>query len=162
MWGRAAFILALALGLSGCASKFKTYDGPQVTRVVVMKGERQMYLLHQDAVLKAYRVDLGFAPQGDKKVRGDGRTPEGSYLIDRRNPNSLYHLSIGVSYPNVDDMMEARSLAADPGGDIFIHGHGTKRRQQTDWTAGCIAITNKEIEDVYAMVRDGTPIDILP
>jgi murein L,D-transpeptidase YafK len=161
---RLFLILALAFGLSGCASKFRTYNGPEVTRVVVMKTDRQMYLMHHDAVLKAYRINLGFAPQGHKQTEGDGRTPEGRYYIDRRNPNSNFHLSIGISYPNGQDREFASTMGTRPGGDIFIHG-GPRRgvdRNGPDWTAGCIAVTNREMEDIYAMVRDGTPIDIFP
>ena len=160
-----ALLLALATGISGCASKFKTYNGPEVTRVVVMKGERRMHLLHHDKVLKSYDFDLGFAPVGDKKVEGDGKTPEGRYFIDRRNPNSQFHLSVGISYPNENDIREALEMGQRPGGDIFIHGEPNGRgraKLAADWTAGCIAVTNKEIERIYAMVRDGTPIDIYP
>ena len=96
---RAILILLSLTVLSACGqkSKFRSYDGPQVTRVVVYKAERQMFLLHHNRVLESYDVGLGFAPEGDKKIEGDGRTPEGDYLIDRRNPNSRYHLSIWVS-----------------------------------------------------------------
>ncbi len=159
---RIAALFVAALALSGCASKFKSYEGPEVTRVLVFKQDRRMYLMHHDAVLKAYEIDLGFAPTGDKKISGDGRTPEGSYTIDRRNPESSYHLSVGINYPNEVDRAEAMALGFAPGGDIFIHGEPRKFSRKKDWTAGCIAISNKEIEDVYAMVRDGTPIVISP
>ena len=159
---RLVLAVLVALGVSGCASKFKTYDGPEVTRVLVYKGSRTMYLMHDDQVLKAYGIDLGFAPEGHKQQRGDGRTPEGEYVIDRRNPNSDYHLSIGLDYPNADDVEVARAAGVNPGGDIFIHGEPRKYRKQRDWTAGCIAVSNDEIEDIYAMVRDGTPIVVSP
>ena len=152
-----------AVALSGCSSKFKTYNGPEVTHVLVNKGARRMYLLHHNQVLKAYDIDLGFAPEGHKQFQGDGKTPEGRYVIDRRNPNSRFHLSIGIDYPNQLDTEYARSMGKSPGGDIFIHGQKDPRqKEKTDWTWGCIAVTNKEIEDVYAMVRDGTPILITP
>lgn len=158
--------LVAVLALPGCASKFKTYTGPEVTRVVVMKGERKMYLLHHQEVLKSYDIELGFAPQGDKRIEGDGRTPEGHYLIDRRNPNSDFHLSIGLDYPREEDIAEALKLGKKPGGDIFIHGQPNAKawlqRTGPDWTAGCIAVKNREMEDIYAMVRDGTPISIYP
>ena len=155
-------LMMLALGVSACStSKFKTYDGPEVTRVIVNKGNRAMFLMHEDEVLKHYKVDLGFAPTGDKLQEGDGRTPEGEYIIDRRNPNSSYYLSIGINYPNQHDIAEARAAGVDPGGDIFIHGEATKPFGP-DWTAGCISVTNKEMEDVYAMVNDGTPVSITP
>lgn len=153
--------LILILGLSGCASKFRDYSGPEVTRVIVYKEDRRMYLLHKNRVLKSYRIALGFEPSGDKKVSGDGRTPEGDYYIDRRNPRSRFHLSLGISYPNRRDMYEARKLGKDPGGDIFIHGRGRGFSFLIpDWTWGCIAVTDDEIEEIYAMVRDGTPISI--
>ena len=161
---KALLILGLAVVLSGCASKFRTYDGPEVTRLVVMKADRRLYLMNGDTVLKDYAIDLGFAPVGPKQVEGDGRTPEGSYIIDRRNPNSLFHLSIGMSYPNEQDIARASSMGLSPGGDIFIHG-GPRRgidRNGPDWTAGCISVSNREIEEIYAMVRDGTPIDLFP
>ncbi|MHA6324476.1 L,D-transpeptidase family protein [Roseivivax sp. CAU 1753] len=155
----------LAFGLTACSSKFKTYNGPEVTQVIVDKGQRRMFLLHHDEVLKQYPIGLGFAPTGDKKIEGDGKTPEGLYTIDKRNPNSNFHLSIGISYPNEQDIEEARALGFSPGGDIFIHGgppKGNKAHPRSDWTWGCIAVKNREIENVYAMVRDGTPILIQP
>ncbi|MXQ08274.1 L,D-transpeptidase family protein [Alphaproteobacteria bacterium GH1-50] len=160
---RAALIGGSLLALTGCGSKFQSYTGPAVTRVAVFKDSRRMYLLHHKSVLKAYDIDLGFAPVGDKKVEGDGKTPEGHYLIDRRNPNSRYHLSIGIDYPRAHDIAEARALGKEPGGDIFIHGQGNPvSRLRRDWTWGCIAVTNDEIEEVYAMVRDGTIVSIYP
>lgn len=149
------------LAVAGCSSKFKSYDGPKITSVVVNKGERQLYLLHNEQVLKQYRFDLGFAPTGDKKVEGDGKTPEGTYIIDRRNPNSSFHLSIGISYPNAGDRAEAKALGQNPGGEIFIHGQpNLKRARGPDWTAGCIAVKNREIEQIYAMVDNGTLITL--
>lgn len=156
-----ALIGAMFVSISGCASKFRTYDGPEVTRIAVFKDQRRLYLLHGDAVLKSYEIDLGFAPTGDKQIEGDGKTPEGAYVIDRRNPNSEFHLSIGINYPNRRDIAEARAMGKNPGGDIFIHGQGNPiSRLGNDWTWGCIAVTNSEIEEIYAMVRDGTPIAI--
>lgn len=158
------FVVLVGLfALTGCASKFKTYNGPEVTHVVVNKGDRKMFLLHNDEVLKTYRIGLGFAPRGHKAIEGDGRTPEGRYRIDRRNPNSEFYLSIGISYPNEQDRARAKALGKSPGGDIFIHGRPKKyRKAPRDWTAGCIAVKNREMEDIYAMVRNGTPITINP
>ena len=156
-------VLSLAV-VAGCGSKFKTYNGPEVTRVLIYKGERKMYLLHHNDVLKSYRIDLGFAAEGPKRFEGDGKTPEGDYVIDRRNPNSAFHLSIGISYPNAEDIARARAAGRSPGGDIFIHGrpNAKKRGNGRDWTAGCIAVRDREMEDIYAMVRNGTPISIFP
>lgn len=160
---------ASSFALAGCSqaeSKFKTYNGPLVTSIVVNKGARKMYLLNNEDILREYEVDLGFAPEGAKRIEGDGKTPEGTYLIDRRNPNSSFHLSVGISYPNTADVALARSIGKKPGGEIFIHGepNNPKDRKRAarvrDWTAGCIAVKNHEIEEVYAMVQTGTLISL--
>ena len=145
-------------------SKFKTYNGPPVTQVVVKKSERQMFLLSGQKVLKAYQVGLGPQPVGHKMFEGDGRTPEGIYYINRQNPNSQYHLSLGISYPNTEDAARAMMLGQQPGGDIMIHGRGPYGNKQTlrDWTAGCIAVNDDEMEDIFSMVRPGVPIVIYP
>lgn len=156
-------LIVLAFGLSACGgSKFKRYNGPEVTSVQVHKSARKMYLLHQDKVLKSYDIALGFAPVGHKEIEGDGKTPEGTYFINRRNPNSEFHLSLGISYPNAADREHAAGLNKPPGGDIFIHGWSRRPIKQRDWTAGCIAVKDREIEMIYAMVKDGTVIHILP
>ena len=158
---RFALLGVVASFLAGCASKFRSYNGPEVTRILVLKEQRKMYLLNGRKALRSYNVDLGFAPVGDKKEYGDGKTPEGHYIIDRRNPNSRFHLSLGINYPNERDIAEAKAAGVDPGGDIFIHGQGTMfSRLQPDWTWGCISVTNDEMEEVYAMVKDGTVISI--
>ncbi len=152
-----------ALATSGCSSKFRSYDGPEVTSIIVKKGERRMYLLNHDQVIKNVDFDLGFAPVGHKQIEGDGRTPEGVYFIDRRNPNSQFHLSLGISYPSPRDIEVARAFGKSPGGDIFIHGQPNKEKAKgRDWTAGCIAVRNRDIEQLYAMVRDGTPVFLQP
>ena len=163
---RALFVLALAI-LAGCAEKAPTppipsYTGPEVTQLFVSKERRQLYLLHGTEVIKAYPISLGFTPQGHKQAEGDGRTPEGIYWINRRNPQSQYHLSLGISYPNTQDTARARAAGVSPGGDIFIHGEGKLRAFLPDWTAGCIAVSNHDIEEIYAMVPNGTPIVIKP
>ncbi|WP_424985759.1 L,D-transpeptidase family protein [Microbulbifer sp. S227A] len=153
------------LAVAGCStkSKFRTYSGPEVTSIVVNKGQRRMYLLNNQDILKAYDFDLGFAPTGHKQFEGDGKTPEGTYLIDRRNPRSQYHLSIGISYPNSRDIANAIRAGRSPGGEIFIHGQPNNQKvKRRDWTAGCIAVTNDEMEEIYAMVRDGTIITLRP
>jgi murein L,D-transpeptidase YafK len=160
-------ILSVLLGMMvlascGGGSKFRTYDGPEVTSIQVHKTDRRMYLLHEDRVLRTYDISLGFAPVGHKQVEGDGRTPEGAYRINRRNPNSAYHLSLGISYPNAADVAYAQSIGESPGGDIFIHGWSEVLATSRDWTAGCIAVRDREIEEIYSMVKDGTVIYILP
>ena len=120
-----------------------------------------MHLLNGRNVLRSYNIGLGFAPVGDKKVEGDGKTPEGVYYVNRRNPESEFHLSLGINYPNARDVAEARKLGKSPGGDIFIHGRGRYvDKLVRDWTWGCIAVTNREMEEIYAMVRNGTPVVI--
>lgn len=161
------FILAISAAaflLTGGASKFRDYTGPKVTQILIDKSKRRMFLLSGKKVLKSYRVKLGFNPEGDKKIIGDGRTPEGLYRINRRNPESRYHLSLGISYPNTLDLAEANALGEDPGGDIFIHGGPIKKedRRKRDWTAGCISVTDRQMEAIYAMVEDGTLIFIKP
>lgn len=156
------FGAAASLAVAGCSSsKFQTYRGPEVTSVVVNKGARSLYLLHHDEILEGFKVDLGFAPVGHKEFEGDGKTPEGTYLINRRNPNSDFHLSLGISYPNTQDMARAQAMGKRPGGDIFIHGQPLDFRPKgPDWTAGCIAVKDREIEQIYAMVRTGTTITL--
>ena len=144
------------------STKFPTYDGPPVTGIVINKAPRRLYLLSGNTTLRALDIDLGNNPVGAKRMEGDGRTPEGIYQIDRRNPNSQYYLSIGISYPNAQDLAIAKAMGVSPGGDIFIHGTPPEKRRNADWTAGCIAVTNREIEDIYAMVPDGTPIFMFP
>lgn len=161
---RRTAIAVSAAGLGASCSKFRSYDGPEVTRIVVKKADRKLYLLSGETVLKSYDIDLGFAPTGAKQFEGDGRTPEGHYVIDRRNPNSAFHLSLGISYPNAQDIARARAAGKSPGGDIFIHGRAGLfgSRNGPDWTAGCISVSNREIEEIYAMVPLNTPIDLYP
>ena len=135
----------------------------QITRVVVNKGRREMLLLSGESVVRTYRIALGRDPVGHKMQEGDGRTPEGRYTIDRRNPRSAYHLSLHISYPNEQDRERAGVLGVDPGGDIMIHGlpneGGTR---EGDWTRGCIAVTDAEMDEIWDLVPDGTPVEIGP
>lgn len=158
------FVVLVAIALAGCGSKFKTYNGPEVTRVIVQKDDRRLFLMHNDKVLKSYPVELGFAPRGHKRFEGDGKTPEGVYYIDRHNPNSAFHLSLGISYPNARDRALARKAGKSPGGDIFIHGrpNANPRDRRKDWTEGCISLKNRHIEWVYAMVDNGTQVVLTP
>ncbi len=159
MMNRRTFTSVAALfALTACSNKFRVYTGPPVTSVVVQKGRRQMFLMNGNQVLESYDFELGFAPVGHKQVEGDGKTPEGAYFIDRKNPNSSFYLSIGISYPNEADRAKARAMGESPGGDIFIHGTPKRFRRDPDWTWGCIAVKDGEMEDIYAMVNVGTPI----
>ena len=155
-------LLVVLLGLSGCGSKFRKYYGPEVTQVQVHKTDRKMYLFHNDRVLKSYDIALGFAPSGHKQFEGDGKTPEGLYYISHKNPNSNYHLSLRISYPNEADIAFAEAEGKPPGGDIFIHGGPRTRIGQRDWTWGCVSVTDREMEVIYSMINPGTPIYIFP
>lgn len=157
-------LMLIVAGLAACSSKFQTYNGPEVTHMIISKQKRKMWLMHDDKVLKKYPIDLGFAPQGHKQFEGDGKTPEGTYYIDRRNPNSSFYLSLGISYPNINDVNFAQAAGKSAGGDIFIHGmpNTKKKGPRPDWTAGCISVQNKHIEEIYAMVKNGTYVTIHP
>ncbi len=138
-----------------------------VNLIVVEKGKHTMTLLDHGRVVKSYHVALGpdLAP---KKKKGDGRTPEGRYIIDGRNAASHYHRALHISYPSAADRRNARRRGVDPGGDIMIHGlpNGTgklgKLHLARDWTLGCIAVTDEEIEEIWKLVPNGTPIVIKP
>jgi L,D-transpeptidase catalytic domain len=116
---RVILLLVLALGLAACGpkSKFLKYRGPEVTQVQVHKASRKLYLLHNEKTLKSYDIALGFAPEGHKQFEGDGKTPEGLYYISHRNPDSNYHLSLGITYPNEADIAFAEAAGKDPGGE---------------------------------------------
>lgn len=164
---RRVFITTAAAAVTFSSGAFartlKPYRGPEITRVVIYKQRRKLYLLHHEDVVKSFKIGLGGNPIGPKQFEGDGKTPEGSYVIDRRNPNSSYHLSLGISYPNEQDRAHAASLGRRPGGDIFIHGRaGENRGKGKDWTAGCIAVRDRQIEKIYTMVQNGTQVDIFP
>lgn len=130
-------------------------------RIHVDKSERRMQLLRGGKVLRTYRILLGDAPVGHKHQQGDEKTPEGDYRISGRNPNSRFHLSLRISYPNDADRKQARKRGVDPGGDIMIHG-GNSVLYPFDWTDGCIAVSNKEIEEIWSLVPTGIPIRIDP
>jgi len=159
----ASTVTAIVLPFGVLARELRAYSGPEVTRIVIYKGRRKMYLMHGAKVLKKYRIGIGGNPVGPKQFEGDSKTPEGSYIIDRRNPNSAFHLSLGISYPNQRDEAYAASMGRRPGGDIFIHGRaGENRGKGRDWTAGCISVSDRNIEKIYMMVQDGTQVDIFP
>ncbi|MGB3379698.1 MAG: L,D-transpeptidase family protein [Allopontixanthobacter sediminis] len=141
-------------------------EDARATYILVDKSERTLTLYDGDAVIKIYTdLQFGDEPTGHKQFEGDERTPEGRYWIDARNPNSAYHLSLRVSYPNADDRAYAEAMGRSPGGDIFLHGQPNglaEGRVPGDWTDGCIALSNAEIEELWSAVGDGTPIEIRP
>jgi murein L,D-transpeptidase YafK len=139
-----------------------------VDRVVVRKAERRMHLYRANQVVRSYRVSLGLVPDGAKEHEGDYRTPEGLYYLTRRNPESDFFLSVQVSYPNSDDLAEARSRRLRPGGSIMVHGlpnvlkYPRDRYLQNDWTDGCIALSNDDMLEFWLLTQNNTPIEILP
>ncbi|MBD3658461.1 MULTISPECIES: L,D-transpeptidase family protein [Marinobacter] len=139
-----------------------------ISEVLVRKGERRLYLLDGEDVVRSYRISLGENPKGHKLYEGDERTPEGEYLLDWRNSNSDFYKSIHISYPNKRDAELARAWGLDPGGSIMIHGLPNEAGDMAfayaglDWTNGCIAVTNEEMDEIWQLVADGTPIRILP
>ena len=134
--------------------------------ILVDKSDRTLTLFSQGVPLKSYLgLQLGDAPVGPKHFEGDERTPEGRYTIDYRNPRSAYHLSLHISYPSADDQAYAARQGRSPGGEIFVHGQPNalaEGRMRGDWTDGCISVSNAEIEELWNLVADGTPIEIQP
>jgi murein L,D-transpeptidase YafK len=137
-------------------------------RVIVMKKERTLTLMSQGKQLKIYRVALGGDPIGAKARRGDHKTPEGVYVLDGRNVHSQFYKSIHISYPDAKDLARARKTGVSAGGDVYLHGlpngyHwvGASHRLK-DWTDGCIAVSDEEIDEIWRVVPDGTPIEIKP
>ena len=142
--------------------------GAVADRIVVLKSKRQLELHANGSVLKTYTVSLGRHPVGPKEREGDKRTPEGLYVIEAHKPQSSFHKALRVSYPSAVDRKAAEKLGQPPGGDIMVHGirNGLgligRFQRLVDWTAGCIALTNPDIEEIYRCVPDGTPIEIRP
>jgi len=136
--------------------------------ILVLKSQRKLTLFQNSRALKTYEICLGRNPVGPKERAGDHRTPEGDYIIDWRNPKSRFHLSLHISYPNSKDSQNAHKLNVDPGGDIMIHGiqNGLgwigRLHRWVDWTDGCIAVTDSEMDQIWHTVPDGTPIEIRP
>lgn len=135
-------------------------------RLIVEKSARRMQMVVDGEVVREYRIALGFAPLGDKERQGDGRTPEGVFRIDRRNSASAYHLSLGLDYPQAEDRARAAAAGYDPGGDIMIHGQPNKLPDAMvitgDWTAGCIAVSNAEIREIWAATDANTLVEVRP
>jgi murein L,D-transpeptidase YafK len=143
-------------------------ESVKADKVIVVKSERRMILFRDKRVLRAYRIALGFAPRDHKARAGDGRTPEGRYVLDWRNPRSSFYRALHISYPNESDRQQARARGLNPGGDIMIHGLPAglevidRDHSKSDWTDGCVAVTNREMDEIWELVEDGTPIEIRP
>ncbi len=143
--------------------------GSEVDLVLVKKSDRKMYLISQDRIIKKYNVALGRNPRGHKRQQGDGRTPEGRYVLDYKKSDSAFYKAIHISYPNREDRKSARQQGVDPGGRIMIHGQKNGGpewlsliSEEVNWTDGCIAVTNKEMDEIWRLVNVGTPIEIRP
>jgi murein L,D-transpeptidase YafK len=163
MWHWKIYGLPLVLALSALAA-----PQPNVDHILVLKKEHKLLLLSGDRIVKAYSVALGSGGLAPKQRQGDDKTPEGLYRIDYRNPASRFHLALHISYPAESDKEQARKRGVSPGGDIMIHGLGGEFRSLGtkhylyDWTAGCIAVTDSEIEEIWRLVPDRTPVEIRP
>ena len=163
-----AFVVCLVLVTAFLTTGINAEQPIKADRVVVKKAERQLLLLRQENVLYVFPIALGDEPEGDKLEEGDWRTPEGSYVIDWRNPQSRFYKSLHISYPDAADIRASAAENVDPGGMIMIHGlppEAATRPEKylgKDWTDGCIALANEDMDIVWSVVDDGTPIDILP
>lgn len=186
---RLALVLVTLLGLSASVAAMSVLPGCTVPQakdvepttvvdstplladeVLVKKGQRRLYLMREGKPFRTYRIALGFAPEGHKQREGDGRTPEGRYLLDWRNPNSRFTKAINISYPNASDRARAAARGERPGGAIMIHGEPRRRVDPAladlvryeDWTEGCVAVSNLAIDEIWRYTPDGTPIEIRP
>lgn len=183
------FVIALALPLGACAvtsgefsaidscldggkawnyrsSRCEASDPGPVDLIRVDKSEHSMTVFRKGLPVREFRVALGRGDPGPKRQQGDGRVPEGSYRITAHNPNSAFHLSLRIGYPTAEQIAAAARLGVKPGGDIMIHGLPNdrgwigSRHTSVDWTEGCVAVTNREMDWLYKAVRDGTPVEI--
>ncbi len=164
----AAFILSLFVWGSDSQAANQSHHGwSKADYVLVEKAKRRMTLYRNGRVLRSYQVSLGKGGLAPKEREGDMKTPEGMYYIDGRNPDSKYHLSLHISYPSPKDIRRARAKGVSPGSHITIHGVGSKvgwfenvAYKFRDWTLGCVAVTNREIEEIWYLVPDATPVEI--
>ena len=158
----------LLIGMLAADNSVSFAHPVKADQVVVVKSQHTLTLLSKGTVIRTYKVALGRGPVGPKEQQGDHKTPEGHYVLDRRNSKSRFYKSIHVSYPNEQDQQKATKNGTSPGGDIMIHGLpngfgwlGAIHRAR-DWTDGCIAVTDAEIDEIWDLVADGTPIEIRP
>jgi len=163
---RRCFVLLALLTLSPAALQAGVF--PVADKVIIEKAARQLHLLHKGKIFRTFEIALGIVPVGDKKKEGDFKTPEGAYMLDSRNPDSDFFLSIRVSYPSLADRREAEAEGVDPGGAIMIHGQPNEPTRSEayyrtqDWTNGCIAVSNSDMIDIWLMTGENTPIEIRP
>jgi murein L,D-transpeptidase YafK len=166
-------VLNLALGLAaGCALWPLIAQQPKPAEkadaILILKKDHLLELLRNGKVIRTYKVALGTGGLAPKEREGDGRTPEGHYIIDSRNAASHYHKALHISYPNAEDRKRAAKLGVSPGGAVMIHGlpNGMEQigaaHRLYDWTLGCVAVTDEEIDEIWNLVPDGTPVEIRP
>lgn len=166
--GQGNEIIALHQKIGTLEKKVFELRTEPVDKVLIEKKKRRLTLISEGKAIKIYKIALGGDPVGPKEREGDKKTPEGIYTIASRNRNSDYHLSLRISYPNEKDIKRAKELGVSPGGDIMIHGikNGFSWvggfHTEIDWTEGCIAVTNKEMEEIARLVPNGTPVEIRP
>lgn len=161
--------LLVIIGLIGIYVLYRESKLPadaKIDRIVVIKSKRLLIVYTGQKQLKTYKISLGKQPIGKKQVEGDNKTPEGIYSINSKNPHSRYYKSFGISYPNQEDIDNAKRMGKSPGGAILIHGAKTgfgflgSWLRLFDWTQGCIALTDKEMDELYDHIEIGTPVDI--
>ncbi len=158
----------IVLGLLAMSSILQAGEFPVAEKVVIEKEQRKLHLIKDDEIFRTYDIALGIEPVGDKQSEGDFKTPEGIYLLDTRNPDSDYFLSIHISYPNSNDRRKARKKGVSPGGQIMIHGqpnvptYSSAYYKKQDWTNGCIAVSNSDMIDIWLMTTNDIPIEIRP
>ena len=165
----ACFLAAAFLLVVVCRATDAATESPkQADRIVIEKSKHTMTLMSGGTVLKTYKVALGGQPVGAKQRIGDHKTPEGLYIVDQKKAASQFHRALHISYPNARDKENARRLGVSSGGDVEIHGLGAKygwvgaAHRQMDWTDGCVAVTNEEIDEIWPLVAVGTPVEIKP
>ena len=164
----AAWAFLFVFSSPAMATELSPVTDEVVDRIIVEKSKRTMTLLKQDREVRIYKIALGRDPVGPKVMQGDNKTPEGIYYVDYKVPNSVYHRALHLSYPSPDDVERARALGVPPGGSIMIHGMKPDKFWMGDvqylfnWTNGCIALTNREIEEVWVLVPPWTPVEIRP
>jgi len=165
---KSSYALICVVALLLLAAPVLAKPKQEADKILILKSARTMTLLSGGKTLKTYKVALGGVPVGPKRIEGDHKTPEGNYIIDAKNAHSRFHLALHVSYPSAADTKTARKLGARPGGAIMIHGLASSfaylgaLHRQTDWTDGCIAVTNAEIEEIWKLVPVGTRVEIHP
>jgi tetratricopeptide (TPR) repeat protein len=166
--GKENEIIALQKKIEALEEKVFSMEPGPADKILIEKQERRLTLISMGKVLKTYKIALGGNPNGPKERQGDNKTPEGTYVIDSRNKDSRYHMSLHISYPNDRDKKRAKKLGVSPGGNIMIHGMKNgfsligDLHTEFDWTKGCIAVTDEEIEEIEKLVPNGTIVEIRP